>query len=545
MKKNATKDNRNFFLVAIVALIIITTGIYFQSLNNQFTNWDDDKYITNNPAITTLHDDSVSYTIKKSFTSYVMGNYHPITMLSYCIEYRYFKLNPKPYHIANLVLHLLNTLLVLAFIWLLSKQKWVAFIVALLFAIHPMHVESVAWVAERKDVLYTFFFFLALCSYLFYLKNNNRNHYYYVLTFVFFILSVLSKGMAICLPIAFFAIDYFLERKYTRKIILEKIPFIIIAIIFGLVSIEAQKSLQAVLDIQNYRVFDRILFSSYAVMMYFIKFFAPINLSNYYNYPLRYDGWYPTIFYIAPFIVIVILFFIYKSKKLGREYWFGFGFFFITIATVLQLLPVGGAIISDRYTYIPYIGLFFIIARLLNNVIENKNKQLDKYKIPVISIFIGFVLMLSVLTYKRTMVWKDSITLLSDAIGKSDIDPLMYMGRSQAYYLAGQYQKSIDDCNRFFALNHLYPDVLTEAGMYFNRGIAYYKYEKYKEALTDFNTIIQLQKDYPSALYFRGMVYSKLGDHHRAIEDFNVAKSSFPPLNLATTFSLIFICAFV
>ncbi len=516
-------DNRNFFISAVLVLVIVTTGLYFKSLNNRLTNWDDDRYVTNNPDITTLHGDSVSYTIKKSFSSYVMGNYHPITMLSYCIEYSYFKLNPKPYHITNLIVHLLNTLLVLAFVWMLCKQKWVAFIAALLFAIHPMHVESVAWVAERKDVLYTFFFMLALCSYLFYLKNNKWSKLYYGLTLVLFVLSVLSKGMAVCLPITFFAVDYFIERKYTHKLVLEKVPFIVISIIFGLVSIEAQKSLSAVLDIQHYRVFDRILFSSYAVMMYFVKFFAPVNLSNYYNYPLRYNGWYPAIFYIAPFVLIIILLFIYQSKRLGREFWFGFGFFFITIATVLQILPVGGAIISDRYTYVPYIGLSFIIARMLNKVIENESQQTNKYKRVLLTVFFCFVLMLSVLTYRRTKVWKDSITLLSDAIEKSDIDPIIYMGRSQAYYLAGQYQKSIDDCNRFFSLNYLYPDVISDASMYYNRGIAYYKYEKYNEALADFNTIVKLQKNYPSAIYFRGLVYSKLGNYKQAIEDFNAA----------------------
>jgi predicted PurR-regulated permease PerM len=139
-----------FFLITAFILIIIITAIYYKSLNNQLTNLDDDFYITNNAGITTLN-------IKSIFSSYVQGNYHPLTMLSYCLEYKYAQLNPKIYHTTNLVLHLLNTLLVFIFIWLLSKQQWVAFITALLFGIHPMHVESVAWVSERKDVLYSFF----------------------------------------------------------------------------------------------------------------------------------------------------------------------------------------------------------------------------------------------------------------------------------------------------------------------------------------------------------------------------------------------------
>ena len=124
----------HFFLKASLLLVFITSTIYFQSLNNKLTNWDDNKYITDNPGITTLHGDSIGYTIKNAFTSYVMGNYHPLTMLSYSVEYSLFKLNPKPYHVTNLLIHIFNTLLVMYFIWLLCKQKWVALITALLFA---------------------------------------------------------------------------------------------------------------------------------------------------------------------------------------------------------------------------------------------------------------------------------------------------------------------------------------------------------------------------------------------------------------------------
>ena len=178
--------------------------------------------------------------------------------------------------------------------------------------------------------------------------------------------------------------------------------------------------MEAVLPIELYKPFDRVLFSSYAVVMYFVKFFVPINLSNYYNYPLRYEGWYPAIFYVMPFLVTGVFLFIYLSRKWGKEYWFGFGFFFITIASVLQILPVGGAIISDRYTYVPYIGLSFILARIINHFIEDTiPEKIKSYKTIVLYTFSAFVLLLSFQTFKRSKVWKDSITLLSNAIERS------------------------------------------------------------------------------------------------------------------------------
>ena len=157
-----TSHPTSFNKLLLIALFVLPSIVSISSLINKLTTWDDWSYVTNNSTIKAFHGDSVKYTFNKIFTSYEMGNYHPLTMLSYCIEYNKYKLNPKPYHFTNLILHLLNTLLVCAFIWLLTKLQWVAFITALLFAFHHMHVESVACLAERKDVLYTFFYFIVL-----------------------------------------------------------------------------------------------------------------------------------------------------------------------------------------------------------------------------------------------------------------------------------------------------------------------------------------------------------------------------------------------
>ncbi len=308
------RSTNAFFLLSILVLVVITSAIYFKSLNNQLTNWDDNHYIIENADIKTFHGDSLNYTFKKIFKTYEQGNYHPLTMLSYALEYEKFKLNPRPYHLSNLILHLFNTLLVLCFIWLLTKQKWVAFITAILFAIHPMHVESIAWVSERKDVLYSFFYLSALCTYIFYLQKEQKKGLFYLLTLLLFVFAVLSKAMAISLPIVFFAIDYFLGRKITLKNSLAKAPFLLISLVFGIIAILAQKSGNAMDDITQYNFFDRILFSTYGLMTYLLKLIAPIGLSGFYRYPVKTAGMYPVVFYVAPLLIISLSYLIYRSK---------------------------------------------------------------------------------------------------------------------------------------------------------------------------------------------------------------------------------------
>ncbi len=495
----------------LFTLIIIPFVIYFKSLNNEFTEWDDDKYVTQNIDIRTLHGDSINYSLKKTFSSYEVGNYHPITMLSYSMEYAKYKLNPKPYHISNLIIHLLNTLLVFYFIWLLTKQQWTAFVTALLFSIHPMHVESVAWVAERKDVLYTFFSLISLCCYILYQNRQNKKQLYYLVALLTFVLAVLSKAMAVCVPLLFLLIDYFEGRKITLKNSIEKSPFLIISIIFGIIAILAQKSSNSIEDISNYNFFDRILFSSYGILMYLWKLLIPSGLSCFYNYPIKQNGFYPSIFYIAPFVITALFFSIYKFFKTEKDIIFGFGFFVLSIVLVLQILPVGAAVIADRYTYIPYIGIFFIIARFMNNSIENKIVSLQSYRISIITAFIIVTVMYSYITFQRTKVWENTITLFTDAINKYDKAPRSYNARGGAYFHKGQYERAIADYSRYIFLKN------DNAIVYYNRGLAYLQLKKYMEAINDFTTAIKYNPHYADAFFNRGVVYNDMGNFQESI----------------------------
>ncbi len=512
--KQAPKDL--FILKASLVLILITFAVYFKSLDNKFTNWDDEGYVTQNPDIRTLHADSVSYSIKNIFTSYKMGNYHPITMLSYSMEYAKYKLSPKPYHFVNLVIHILNTLLVLYFIWLLTKQKTTAFITALLFAIHPMHVESVAWVSERKDVLYTFFSLAALCDYVRFALDDNRKRLYYIGALVMFMLAILSKAMAICLPFIFILIDFYLGRKISKKTLLEKIPFLIMSVIFGLVAIQAQRSFNALEDIANYNFFDRILFSSYGVFMYLWKLILPLNLSCFYSYPFKVDGLYPGFFYISPIIILTLAYLIYRSKQFGKNVLFGFGFFIVSIVMVLQILPVGGAIIADRYTYIPYIGIFFIIGGFFESLVENQKTKWQVYKTPLIGVLAIFVLFNIYQTVARIKIWQNSITLWTDAIDKYELAPRTYAHRGKAYYKNDQYEKAMIDFSKYISIK----DDNYES--YYDRGLCYFNLKKYDEAIKDYTMSIKLNPKYIDSYYNRGIVYNDLGRYEEAIKDYSV-----------------------
>ena len=523
-KKTAAKDHKKnskqikpFNKLLLLALIVITVVIYFKSLNNELINtWDDHGYVTENQDIRTLNGDSIGYTLKKTFSSYVLGNYHPITMLTYCFEYSKYKLNPKPYHVTNLVIHIFNTLLVVLFIWLLTQQQWVAFITAMLFAIHPMHVESVAWVSERKDVLYTFFSLAALCTYIIYLKKDDLKWRYYTFTLVLFILALLSKAMAVSVPITFFAVDYFLGRKFNTKVIIEKAPFILLSLIIGVVAISAQKSASALDGIVNYNFTDRILFSCYALMTYLWKLFVPINMSCFYNYPVKVNGSYPIAFSIAPFVILALGFLLYKSMRFGKDIVFGFSFFLITIALVLQILPVGDAIIADRFTYIPYIGIFFIIARWINNVIENKTQR-PGLKLPILGIFALITLTFCYLTIQQSKVWQNSLSLWSNAIEKYDKAAKSYNNRGLVYYQADQYDKALSDMSRTIQLSDNYTDA------HYNRGVVYFSLKRYDEAIADYTIALQQNPKFAKAYNNRGNVYHLTGKYTEAVADYNEA----------------------
>lgn len=489
--------NRNIPLILLLVTVIVTFIVYSRAIGYGFIyNWDDAGYILKNEYLQSF----TLSNIADIFSSFHMHNYHPLTTLTYLIEYTLVGEKAWLYHLNNILLHLANTYLVYFLIRkLLRGAELPALITAALFALHPMHVESVAWISERKDVLYTFFYLMALIRYVHYLETGKRSEYLY--TVLFFILSCFSKSAAVTLPVLLFAFDYLHKRQLRVMLVIEKIPLILVSLIFGILAIKSQDT--AIQDLTPLLTFfERLLIVCWGICLYVYKALVPVGLSAFYPYPLKTGDLLPWYYYTAPFLIAALGYFIWYSRKWGREVIFGFAFFFITISLVLQLMPVGGAIIAERYTYVPYIGLFFIFslpfAKLYGTVSKISRKNILMY----LRIFVLLVAVFAVLSYERIGYWKDGDVLFTDVLKKYPRFPYGYNNRGFLYF-------------DYYALK-VYPENETRKNAYIEK------------ALQDYTTAITLDPGYAGAYANRAVLLYNTGRPQAALEDFNKLLSLDP-----------------
>jgi len=517
-------------IIWLTGILIITFIVFSPSLKNGFTNWDDNVYVPENNLIKSISSEN----IKKMFDTqnHVSLNYHPITILSLAIDYKISQYNAKTFHLTNILFHLFNTALVFSFIFLLSDKKlMVAVITSILFGIHPMHVESVSWIAERKDVLYVFFFMLSLIVYLKYIQESGKKKIIlYVLVFFLFLLSILSKAMAIVLPLVLLLIDFYMDRKFDKNVVLEKLPFFALSLIFGLLAVKIQSN-GAIANFAVFTIPQRICFASYGIVNYIYSVFIPINLSCFYRYPTLVDNHMPYIYYLAPVIVIALLCAtIYMAKK-NKVIFFGVFFFVTTVAMVLQFISVGKAIVADRYTYLSYIGIFFIIAMSYDWLQNTNDEKFNIYKKTAPFLLGGFLMFIAYQTFQRTKVWKDSEILWTDAITKDPQNETAYTNRG-SYLInktsfdvdkkkAGEpeYEKALADFNISIGMSPRNAKVFT------NRANIYGLKKQFDLSLQDYTKAIQLDSTDAEVYANRGVTYSIMGQFDKALVDYNKAMS--------------------
>lgn len=486
------------------SILGITFAVFVPSLFNEFVLWDDPEYVYNNPFFKDF-----SFATVFSTETFYMGNYHPLTILWLYWESLLFGsggseiyngFQPFGFHLNNLLLHVLNTALVFyIIIEFLGKEKWqVAAISSILFGIHPMHVESVAWISEIKDVLYGAFFLGALYTYAKYL--NSKDIKLVVIAFVFFVLSNLAKAQAVTLPVVFVMMDLYKNRKIEMKMLLEKVPFFAVSVFYGLLALEAQKSEGAINP--NFISMETPLYVSYGILIYIIKLFAPIGLSGAHPYPTNpvFEEL-PGYFTFLPLGVLALIGAGWYYGRKNKIIWFGGLFYLVTIFLMLKLVPVGDTIIAERYTYIPYIGLFMILGWIVDDLSKKEN-----LKQPVQYASLGVVALLSVMTWQRTTVWENTFTFWSDVSEK-------YPNYWRGYNCIGQeYQKMAiiaqQQGNKELAKQH------------------------YQSAITNLTASCENDKWAPPVPYMlRGAIYiDNLNDVDNAIKDFQKV-ISFPNPN--------------
>lgn len=436
-------NNRALTFVHVCVLAAVTAFACYPSLQNGFVSLDDPVMLVENEKVFELSVDN----LKRYFTEIHWGLYHPLVLVSYALEFRLFKLNPVVYHTTNLYLHLLNTFLVYWLFLLLMKKQWAAFVIALLFGVHPLHVESVAWVTERKDTLYACFYLGAAVSYLYFLESGRRCRYY-ALAIIFFILSLFSKAMAVSLPLLLILFDHFVLEKPRKMNYADKVPFFALSLVFSVFALFGQHS-----DMQKtvswLTVFsENLLEANYNVLLYIYKTFIPAKLSIMYPYFIKGGGLMENYLWYSPLPSMLMAAITIYSLKYTKKVLFGVLFFLITILPASNLIPAGIGLPGDRYTYIPLIGIFYIIAEGLSALMGKIGRRRALNWLVILSVSV-LCAMLVFLTRQRCGVWKNTFVLMSDVVKNYGGN----INAKYAYYSIAGYYMGLGDMEKARSLN--------------------------------------------------------------------------------------------
>lgn len=504
-KKLSVREKQVF-----LGIIVVTLLVFAPAMNNDFLRgWDDGAYLFDNQDVLTLDVKSVLH----MFTSSEQGNYHPFTELSYSIEHALFGHNPIPFHITNLLLHLANTALVFFLVFFLTNNKLLSFITMYLFGVHTIHVESVVWISERKDVLYTFFFLLSLISYIQYRKQPDSKHYRNAI--IFFICSCFSKGMAVSLPVALVLIDYFQKRKYDKPFFTDKIPFFLIALVFGGGAFLAQgKAVQ----LENvFGPMDRFLVVNYNIITYLWKMVAPLNLCGFYPYPYvsgQAIEWY---FWLYPVGVALLAVIVLYSMKRTRVVAFCLGFFLVTVFLVLQIIAVGGASMADRYAYVPSIGFFLLMAYGIKYAIDYLNRNMKGLTMIFYIALGAYGLWLPYRTYDYSKVWDGNFKFYSSVLEQYPNLSMMVYNRALDLYKQKRYDEAVKDYD--YALQLKPKDYMP----HLMKGIIAHEHKQHREAIGYFNKVMAINDTCFDAYNNRALSYALLNINDSALADFNKA----------------------
>lgn len=513
---SVTNRDKKVNLMWALFAVLITFLCFTSALNNEFVNWDDDRNFYENQLVTSITKDNFWDNTKEIFQSQVIGNYNPLTIWTFALEKYFFGFEqPFYWHLNNVLLHLLCVFLVFRIAVFLGLKWQGALITALLFGIHPMRVESVAWVTERKDVLFGVFYLAAMLQYIKYKLDGKSIRWIWLTSF--FILSLFSKIQAVSLPLSLLAIDYFMDREWNWKNVFNKIPLFGLSLffgIYGMIQLRSFGSLSVVEDTTNFSLVQRLFVGSFSFVMYLIKLVVPFRMSPLYPYP----NYFPAYFYPTMLILPVTLWVLYKSyMNQFKAVFFGISFFIVNIVFLLQILGAGQGYLADRFTYISYLGLFFIAGYYFEVLIRQKTTY-NKFIVGIAGLYL---VILGAMTFQQNKIWKDSGTLWTHVLKYYNKTTLPFGNRANFYRDKGMYKEALADYNATISMKDDQPQA------YNSRAKLYFTLAKTQDtlllALNDYNKAIQYAPDDGEFHANRGATYARLGDLDKAMADFNRA----------------------
>lgn len=429
-------------LALCLLLFAVVIALYSPVLGHQFVIVDDDVYVSSNPHI----QDGLSWdTIKWAFTAGYAANWHPLTWLSHALDYQLFGLNPMGHHLSSVLLHALNSALLFLLLVRVTGRLGPSLLVAGLFALHPLNVESVAWVAERKNVLSTLLFILTIAAYAWYAQRPFWRRY--LLVVVLFAAGLMSKPMVITLPFVLLLLDYWplervapagrettennpdpskrLPRLANSTLLLEKVPLLLFSAASAWITLKAQAQGEAVHALNEFPISVRIENALVSYGLYLWKMLWPARLAALYPHSVNMLPLWEVAISTAALIMTTVLVLVFRQKRYLPVGWF---WFLGTLVPVIGLVQVGVAAMADRYAYIPLIGIFIMIAWGLDDWANAKKLRMSKRLIPALSILLA----LAIVTIRQMRYWENEYTLWEHALAVTENNPFAHSALAAA-----------------------------------------------------------------------------------------------------------------
>ncbi len=485
------------YLLPALLLALIVFG---QTMGFDFVNWDDDLNVLENRGVLT-------FDLQAIWTETVIGNYNPLPITTFAMEHALVGLDAGLYHATNLVLHLICVALVFYLGRRLRLEPLPAALLACLFAIHPLRVESVAWITERKDVLFAAFYFGALFLYERRRDAGHKSSWSWSIGGLF-ALALLSKIQAVSLPLSMLCFDYLRQRELRWQEVLAKAPYFAMSLAVGLAGIYFLGRDGSLTDATDYTFIDRLAVGAYAYTVYLIKSVLPYEMSPLYPYPSEL----PARAYAAFGVVLAAAAAVlvgYKKQWLGLV--FGLALFTVNVVFMLQVLGAGQGYLADRFTYVGYFGLFWLFAYGLQHLLTGK----PKLRTAILAAAGVYVLVLTVMAFRQTKIWANGGTLWAHVTE-------LYPQASTAHGNRAQYLREQGEFEEALVLFGKAIEANPKSGAYLNsRGKLHFDQGRTQEAIADYTTGIEREPDLAELYINRGAAFAKTGQYPKAEEDLN------------------------
>ncbi len=498
MQKNANRK----VIVWVVLLVGITFIAYGLALFNGFLFFDDPVYILENPSVHAITFDH----IRQWFTTAPNGTYVPLTLFTWAIEYHFVGDAPMLYIVNNILLHVANVLLVFWFVNQVFKNTEMSFVAALVFALHPMHVESVAWITERKDVLYAFFFLLSLNFYVKDALSGQNGRKYYIVSLVFFVLSLFSKGQAVVLPFFLLVTDLIIKQHpFSIKNLVEKVPFFLLSLLVGLLALNFQGLLGSQAKLYHYDTGTNLLLISASWAKYVYLTLVPILLSPIHPLPVPGEPL-PFWIIISPLFGILFLGLLYITYRKNKPVFVAIALYFFGVVFMLNHASVGKALIAERFVYISLLG-FGIFIGLVFNWLKKKTSNTTAYMITGL-----YLLILGGITFHQTTYWKNETRLFGLALQHYPKNPEANAYLASHYISEGEAQKAKKYVAEGLKQFPIHPLLINSLGS------ITFQEDRVQDALQSFQKAYKLTQEEESIPYHLGITYFRLDDYEKTLQ---------------------------